>query len=179
MKPQLLALVPLAVFILLLALFAAPLMRGVDPAKLESAMIGREIPDFVLPAALPDGRHFDRDDLAGAPAVVNFFASWCVPCQAEQPLLARMAAQDGIDVYGVNYKDKPEALAPWLEKHGNPFKLIGADDEGRVAIEWGVYGVPETFVIDRRGVIRLRHVGPVSEADYRALFKPLIAEVMK
>jgi len=111
--------------------------------------------------------------------VVNFFASWCVPCQAEQPWLARMAEEDGIAVYGVNYKDKPEALAPWLEKHGNPFKAIGADDEGRVAIEWGVYGVPETFLIDRSGIIRLRHVGPVTEADYRALFRPLIAEVMK
>lgn len=179
MKPQILALVPLAAFLLLIALFAAPLLRGVDPAKLESAMIGREIPDFILPAALEAGRHFDRDDLAGAPAIINFFASWCVPCQAEQPLLARMAAEDGIAVYGINYKDKPAALAPWLEKHGNPFTAIGADDEGRVAIEWGVYGVPETFVVDRNGIIRLRHVGPVSEADYRALFKPLIAEVTK
>jgi cytochrome c biogenesis protein CcmG/thiol:disulfide interchange protein DsbE len=178
-RPQLLALIPLVVFLLLVALFAAPLLRGIDPAKLESAMIGRPVPDFILPAALLEGRHFDRDDLAGAPAVVNFFASWCVPCQAEQPWLARMVEEDGIAVYGVNYKDKPEALAPWLEKHGNPFTAIGADDEGRVAIEWGVYGVPETFLIDRDGIIRLRHVGPVTEADYRALFRPLIAEVMK
>lgn len=179
MKPQLLALLPLAVFLLLVALFAAPLLRGTDPARLESAMIGRAAPDFVLPAALPGGRHFDSDDLAGRPAVVNFFASWCVPCQAEQPYLARMAQEDGIAVYGINYKDKPEALAPWLERHGNPFTAIGADDEGRVAIEWGVYGVPETFVIDRHGTIRLRHVGPVTENEYRRLFRPLIAEVLK
>ena len=179
MKPQIIRLIPLAVFVLLLALFAAPRLRGVDTAKQESAMIGREIPDFILPAALPEGHHFDRDDLAGAPAIINFFASWCVPCQAEQPWLAKMAAEDGIAVYGINYKDKPAALAPWLEKHGNPFKAIGADEEGRVAIEWGVYGVPETFIIDRGGIIRLRHVGPVTENEYRSMFKPLITEVMK
>jgi cytochrome c biogenesis protein CcmG, thiol:disulfide interchange protein DsbE len=179
MKNRISALIPLVLFLSLVAIFAVPLLRGDDPARLESALIGSEAPDFILPSALPEGMHFDRGDMAGAPAVVNFFASWCVPCQAEQPWLARMAEEDGIAVYGINYKDRPEALAPWLQKHGNPFKGIGADEEGRVAIEWGVYGVPETFVVDRTGIIRLRHVGPVGETEYLTLFKPMIAKVKK
>lgn len=179
MKPQLLALIPLLFFVALVALVAVPLMRGTDPAKPESAMIGRAAPDVSLPAAFADGAPFATVTLRGKPAVVNFFASWCVPCQAEQPFLAKIARDAGVDVYGVNYKDTPEALAPWLEKHGNPFTAIGADADGRAAIEWGVYGVPETFIIDRAGVIRLRHVGPVTAREYESIFLPLLAEVKK
>lgn len=179
MKPQFLALIPLLIFVALVALVAVPLMRGTDPAKPESAMIGRAAPDVTLPAALAGQNPFSTAALRGKPAVVNFFASWCVPCQAEQPFLAKIAQEAGVDVYGVNYKDKPEALAPWLEKHGNPFAAIGADVDGRAAIEWGVYGVPETFIIDRHGVIRLRHVGPVTAREYESLFMPLLAEVKK
>ncbi|MBW7910962.1 MAG: DsbE family thiol:disulfide interchange protein [Alphaproteobacteria bacterium] len=179
MKPQIFALVPLLLFIGLVALVAVPLLRGTDPAKPESPMIGRAAPAAALPPALAGVQGFAPAEISGKPAVINFFASWCVPCQAEQPFLARMAREYGIAIYGVNYKDKPEALAPWLQKHGNPFTAIGADADGRAAIDWGVYGVPETFVIDSAGIIRLRHVGPVTAVEYEKIFAPLLAEMKK
>lgn len=179
MKPQLLAVLPLVLFLALLALVAVPLLSGKDPAKLDSVMIGRAVPDFTAEPALPDAKGLARTDMLGAPAVINFFASWCVPCQAEQPLLTRLAVETGVAVYGVNYKDKPAALAPWLEKHGNPFRAIGSDADGRIAIEWGVYGVPETFVVDAQGVIRLRHVGPLTEDDLDKTFRPVLEALVK
>lgn len=179
MKRHMIALLPLAAFVLLVGLFAAPLLRGQDPSRLESAMIGRTIPAFVLPSALPGQQSVTDAHLKGQPAVVNFFASWCVPCQAEQPTLTHIAAADGIAIIGIAYKDKPQDTTAWLAKHGNPFRATGADMSGRVAIEWGVYGVPETFVIDRAGIIRYRHVGPLTQQVYQDTVKPLLAEVMK
>ena len=179
MKPQLMAMIPLVLFIALVALVTAPLLRGTDPAKLESNMIGRSMPDFVAASVLPGQRGLVREDLLGKPAVVNFFASWCVPCQAEQPLLTRLAAETNVAIYGISYKDKPEATLAWLEKHGNPFRAIADDRDGRMAIEWGVYGVPETFVIDGQGVIRLRHVGPLTESDLKNTVMPLLGDISK
>lgn len=179
MKPQLMAMIPLVLFIALLALVAAPLLRGTDPAKLESAMIGRAMPDFVAPSVLPEQPGLARADLLGKPAVVNFFASWCVPCQAEQPLLTRLASETNVPVFGISYKDTPAATIAWLEKHGNPFRAVADDRDGRIAIEWGVYGVPETYVIDAAGVIRYRHVGPLLPADLEKTILPLLEEISR
>ncbi len=179
MKPQLMAMIPLVLFVALLAMVAAPLLRGTDPAKLESAMIGRAVPAFTAAGVLPNGAGLSRDDLLGHVSVVNFFASWCVPCQAEQPVLARLAAKTDAAVYGINYKDRPDAAAAWLEKHGNPFRAVAGDRDGRIAIEWGVYGVPETFVVDQQGIIRLRHVGPLTDADLENTILPLLEGIRK
>jgi len=175
MKRHILALLPLLFFIVLVALFTAPLLRGTDPSRIESAMIGKPAPDFVLPGVLEHERPFERADLLRQDfALVNFFASWCVPCQAEQPVLTRISDEEGIVIYGVNYKDNRDDAVKWLKQHGNPFTATGYDNAGRVSIDWGVYGVPETYVVNRGGMILYRHVGPLTWQDYNAVIKPLL-----
>lgn len=157
-----LALLPLLVFAVIAVWMAVPLLRGTDPSELPSALIDREAPDFDLPALPGRPAGFARDDLGGGPVLVNVFASWCAPCLAEHPLLTRLALEDGVTIFGINYRDRPEAALTWLDRHGDFYAAIGSDVDGRVAIDWGVYGVPETFVIDADARIRYRHAGPLT-----------------
>ena len=168
---------PLLLFAAVAVWMAVPLIRGDDPSILPSALIDRPAPDFDLPALPGVAGGVARADLAGSVRLVNFFASWCVPCLAEHPLLTRMAHEDGIPVFGVNYKDATADATAWLARHGNPYERVGADGDGRVAIDWGVYGVPETFVVDREGHIRFRHAGPLTPEIVRDQLLPLIAEL--
>lgn len=171
--------VPVAIFGLLVALFAAPLLEGKDPSALPSAMIGKPVPAFVLPSAL-NGNGLSSDDLRGeTPAIVNVFASWCVTCRAEQKVLASLSKKTGTPVYGVAYKDKRQAVEKWLEENGNPYKATGFDEFGRVAIDWGVYGVPETFVVDKKGIIRYKHIGALTQEKSDAVLVPLLEELRK
>ncbi len=168
-------LIPFIPFILLLtlaALFARPLLEGKDPSVVSSALVGKPMPDFSFAG-------FSSKDLKGQVVLVNFFASWCVSCAAEQDTLAALAKKESVTLYGIAYKDKEADLRVWLEKHGNPFKAVGMDDGGRVAIDFGVAGVPETFVVDRAGVIRYRHAGPVMPEDVGEIFLPLLWEMNK
>lgn len=170
--------------VFLLPLLAALAMGGVlamglgrDPERLPSALVGKAAPDFVLPAiAGREGHGLSRADLGGSPMLVNVFASWCVPCRIEHPVLVRLAAR-GVTVQGINYKDDPEAAKAWLAELGDPFKLVGSDRNGRVGIEWGVYGVPETFVIDKEGRIAYRHVGPMQPDDAERIILPLLEKL--
>lgn len=162
--------VPVALFSALAALFSLALSSG-DPSKLPSALIGKPVPQFVLPGLeglVRNGQPvagLRSDDLGkGGVSVVNFWASWCVPCVEEHPLLIELAKRTSIDVYGVNYKDQTEAARRFLGNFGNPFKAVGIDGNGRAAIEWGVYGMPETFVVDGAGKIVYKHVGPLTQA---------------
>ena len=146
-------------------------LHGGDPSRLPSALVGKEVPPFTLPPVegLLDGGTgvpgFASSDLTtGAPTIVNVFASWCVPCHEEHPLLIALAKQPGIRLYGINYKDDPASARRFLGRFGNPFARVGADTSGRVAIDWGVYGVPETYVITGDGKIAYRHVGPLTDA---------------
>ncbi len=135
-----------------------------DPRGVPSALIGRPVPDFSLPAvAGVDLPGLSAADLRGfnRPVVVNFWASWCVPCIVEHPQLMRLA-RDGVPVIGINYKDRADNARAFLARHGNPFIRLGQDEPGRVAIDWGLYGVPETYVIDRQGIIRWRWAGAVT-----------------
>lgn len=169
---------PLLAFLVFLFLAALPLVEGRDPLQRASPLLGKPVPQFDLSSAI-GGEGFSDEMLKGAktPAVVNFFASWCATCRGEQPVLQKLADETGIPVFGVDYKDKPEAAKAWLARNGNPFKAVGADPEGRIAIEWGVYGVPETYIVDRQGIIRAKYVGPLSEAFYRAEVKPLLEKL--
>jgi cytochrome c biogenesis protein CcmG/thiol:disulfide interchange protein DsbE len=148
-----------------------------DPSVLPSALIDKEVPAFDLPplegAGVPG---FSSEDLRGEVSLVNVFASWCVPCRVEHPIFVRLAEQ-GVPIYGINYKDQPAKARAWLDELGNPFRAIGADEDGQVAIDWGVYGVPETFVVDREGRIRHRHVGPVQARDLERVILPMVAEL--
>lgn len=151
---------PLLIFLALCALLARPLLTGKDPSVLPSALVGRAAP------ALPGGSL-----PAGNTVIVNFFASWCVPCAAEQKVLESL--KGSADIYGVAYKDKPPAVKDWLTEHGNPYKRVDFDGDGRTAIEWGVYGVPETFVIDRGRVV-YRHAGPLTAMQAAREIVPLL-----
>lgn len=171
--------IPLVAFVALAALLYTRLFSG-DPATLPSALIGRPAPDMALPALeglVADGAAipgFSRSDLAtGEVTVVNVFASWCGPCRLEHPVLMSLKAS-GARIFGLNYKDAPENARRFLGGLGNPFSRVGVDEAGRAAIEWGVYGVPETFVVDGKGRIAFKFVGPLTEEAAQVKLLPEI-----
>lgn len=176
---------PLIIFVVMAGLFAFALTSG-DPSKLPSALIGRPVPHTDFPAleglmvADKPVPGFHATDLAkGKVSVVNFWASWCVPCIEEHPLLITLKEKSGVDIYGVNYKDQPEAGRRFIGRYGNPFTAVGTDQAGRNAIEWGVYGMPETFVINGEGKIAYKHVGPISKESLETKLLPAIAAAAK
>ncbi|HLI12196.1 MAG TPA: DsbE family thiol:disulfide interchange protein [Alphaproteobacteria bacterium] len=163
--------------LLFLALAAAFYLRiGHDPSVVPSALIDKPAPSFSLPPLLGGKPGLASDDLKGHVVLVNVFASWCVPCRAEHPLLARLA-EAGVTLYGIDYKDKPEEARRWLAELGDPYARIGADADGQVAINWGVYGVPETFVVDRNGIIRFKQVGPFSDEIVNDTILPMVRKL--
>lgn len=165
-------LVPLGLFAALLLYFAAGLSH--DPKLIPSVLIDKPAPDFALPPLPGHTQGLATADLKGGEVqLVNVFASWCVPCRIEHPLISALAAQ-GLAVRGLNYKDKPEDALEWLRRNGDPYRSIGADRDGRVGIDWGVYGVPETFVVDGQGRIRYKHVGPLTPEDLDGKILPMI-----
>jgi cytochrome c biogenesis protein CcmG/thiol:disulfide interchange protein DsbE len=180
---RLIVLVPLVVFLGLAALFMLRLGSG-DPSRIPSALIGRSAPTTHLPP-LPG---LERDGIAvpgldsaafeGAVTVLNVWASWCVPCHDEAPLLMKLAADRRIRVAGINYKDQPDNARRFLGRHGNPFVANGVDGNGRAAIEWGVYGVPETFVIGRDGRIAYKLIGPITPMNLESALQPAIEKAL-
>ena len=176
---------PLGIFCVLALIFAYGLSTG-DPARLPSALIGKGVPAMTLPAleGLTDGTRivpgFDSADLAkGEVSVVNFWASWCVPCVQEHPLLVALKQRAGVPIYGVNYKDQAAAARRFLGRYGNPFAAVGTDSNGRAAIEWGVYGMPETFIVNGKGEIVYKHVGPISPETLEEKLIPAIQAARK
>lgn len=175
------AMAPLIIFAVIAALFAFALTAG-DPSKLPSALIGKPVPATEFPPLeeLTDNGKpvpgFGAADLIqGKVSVVNFWASWCVPCVEEHPLLIELRQRTGVDLYGVNHKDQPTNGRRFLGRYGNPYTAVGTDRTGRAAIEWGVYGMPETFVINGRGEIAYKHVGPISKESLERQLLPAIA----
>ncbi|PWR22072.1 DsbE family thiol:disulfide interchange protein [Zavarzinia compransoris] len=174
----LVAALPLAIVIGLGGIFYGRL--GKNPSELPSALIGKPVPAFTLPGLDPQGPGLaDADLRAGSVTVVNVFASWCAPCRIEHPLLTALAKVPGLRVVGIAYKDKVEATVKFLDELGNPFALVGADVSGRVAIDWGVYGVPETYLVTKSGEIAWKHVGPLTEDVIRGQMLPLAEKLMK
>lgn len=167
---RLFALLPIAAFLVLAGYFAYSLRPDHDPNELPSALLDRPMPDFALSG-------LSSADLAGKVVVVNFFASWCVPCRIEHPILLRLAQNNTVALYGIAYKDKAADNARFLAELGNPYRKVGADLDGRIGIDFGVYGVPETYVIDRLGHIRQRFVGPLSPGRVARELLPLVAKL--
>jgi cytochrome c biogenesis protein CcmG/thiol:disulfide interchange protein DsbE len=175
---RLLFVLPVFVLALLAGVFLFGLDPARDPARVDSPLIDRPVPAFRLPS-LMGGPDVTEADLAGKVTVLNVFASWCIPCRAEHPILLRIAKDGKAQVIGLNYKDAPEDARAWLAELGNPYAKIAADREGRVAIDFGVYGVPETFIIDGDGRIRYKHVGPIMPFQYEERIAPAIERLAR
>ncbi len=181
---RLFVLLPLAIFLALAALFFFRLGSG-DPSRIPSALIGRPAPDTNL-AAVPglnarDGKPMpglSTADFKGNVTLVNIWASWCAPCHDEAPLLEALSADKRIRIVGINYKDQPDNARRFLGRYGNPFVAAGADGNGRASMEWGVYGVPETFIIGRDGTIAYKLVGPITEGNLERVIKPEIEKAL-
>ena len=181
---RLFVLLPLAIFLALAALFFFRLGSG-DPSRIPSALIGRPAPDTNL-AAVPglnarDGKPMpglSTADFKGNVTLVNIWASWCVPCHDEAPLLEALSADKRIRIVGINYKDQPDNARRFLGRYGNPFVAAGADQNGRASMEWGVYGVPETFIVGRDGKIAYTLVGPITEASLERVIRPEIEKAL-
>lgn len=175
MVRRILFLLPLVVFAVMAAYFVVGL--GKDPRIVPSALIDKPVPDFDLPPLTEDRRGLATGDFGGEVALVNVFASWCVPCRAEHPLISRLAEEGVVKVYGLNWKDKKADALAWLEELGDPYDRIGHDLSGRVGIDWGVYGVPESYLIDKNGRIRYKHVGPIFSETLNDTVLPIIREL--
>lgn len=172
-------------------LYAAPivLMAGLgvvfyiglskDPKLLPSALIGEPAPQFELPALLVDDDDVSSASIEGKVVLINFFASWCGPCRIEHPLLMSIADAGEVPLYGINYKDAEVDAKRWLANFGDPFLEIGADLDGRTGIDWGVYGLPETFLLNRQGQIVYKHVGPLSPEVFTTEIMPIVRELEK
>ena len=148
-----------------------------DPSTIPTALADKQVPSFDLPPLDNQTEGLASTDLDVEVSLVNVFASWCLPCRAEHSLLMKLAESKEVTLHGINYKDEPADARAWLNELGDPFDRIGSDRDGRVGIELGVYGVPETFVIDQSGRIRYKHVGPITETDLKNYLLPLIEKL--
>jgi len=167
--------IPIAVFVALLALLGVGLK--LDPREVPSPLIGKPAPHFELPQLHETSKIFTERDMRGKVWVLNVWASWCVSCREEHPVLLDLAASGAVPVYGLNYKDRREDGLKWLKGMGDPYKLSIFDFDGRVGIDYGVYGVPETYVIDKAGVIRYKRIGPLTPQIVKEKVLPLVRDL--
>jgi cytochrome c biogenesis protein CcmG, thiol:disulfide interchange protein DsbE len=165
----------IAVFVSLVGLLAVGLQ--LNPREVPSPLIGKPAPHFELPLLAAPDKSFSQKDMLGTVWVMNVWASWCPPCLVEHPVVTELANSGIAPVIGLNYKDARENALPWLRRNGDPYKLSVYDAEGRIGIDYGVYGVPETYVIDRKGVIRYKHIGPLTPEIAQKKLQPLVKEL--
>lgn len=178
-RSRLLVLLPLAVFMVLAAIFMLQLMSGKDVSEIPSALIGQDAPQTRLAPLEGTGLPgIDSTLFKGKVTVLNVWASWCVPCRVEHPVLSSLSQDGRFDLEGLNYKDKPENAAAFLGDLSNPYSAIGVDPAGRAGIDWGVYGVPETFIIGKDGKIAFKHVGPLTEGSVRSELLPAVEKAL-
>ena len=164
-----------AIFLALVALLAAGLR--LDPREVPSPLIGKPAPPFELPLLGAPDKSFSQKDMLGKVWILNVWASWCAPCLVEHPVITQLSKAGPAPVVGLNYKDAREDALPWLKRNGDPFYVSVYDGAGRIAMDYGVYGVPETYVIDRRGVIRYKHIGPLTRDIAQKEVEPLLKEL--
>jgi len=168
-------LLPLGIFVVLVALLAVGL--NLNPREVPSPLIDKPAPAFSLPRLDVPEKQLALQDLKGKVWLLNVWASWCVACRVEHPLMVELAGTGAVPIYGLNYKDKRDEALAWLGRHGNPYVASLVDAEGLVGIDFGVYGVPETFVIDKAGIIRMKHIGPVTPEVLRDTILPLVKKL--
>ena len=175
MKSRALFLLPLATLLILAGFFGWSLLSGRDPASIGSAVVNRPAPPLAAPA-LREGEPALTDALlrSGKPVLINFFASWCAPCLLEHPLLLRLKEREGATIIGIAWKNKPDEARAWLRKLGDPFRYAGVDPEGKLSLDWGLSGVPETYLVDGDGVVRLHYRRAINERDVTESILPLL-----
>jgi len=168
-------LLPVALF----AVISLFLYKGLDrnPRELPSALIGKPAPAFTLPVLGQESRQWSPKDYAGKVWLLNVWGSWCAACQVEHPLLNELAKAGTVPIVGLAWKDRPDASQAWLKRFGDPYSVVVSDVDGRAGIDWGVYGAPETFVVDKQGTIRFKHVGPVTPELLQGRLLPLVKEL--
>ena len=175
--------IPLVIFILLVGILAVTLRRidqgNYDPHEVPSPLINKPAPAFQLQQLQDPSKTFSAEDMRGKVWLLNVWASWCVSCREEHPLLVELARSGAVPIYGLDNKDKSEDALAWLSDFGNPYVLVASDFDGRVSIDYGVYGVPETYLIDRDGVIRYKQIGPVTEKVLIEKILPMVKELSK
>jgi cytochrome c biogenesis protein CcmG/thiol:disulfide interchange protein DsbE len=176
-KRRLLFFLPVVLFLVFAGIAGVFLLTDRDPRAIQTGMINKKIFDFDLSAPEGISAGLKRADLIGKVTLVNFFASWCTPCLAEHPFLMELSQKRKVHVVGINYKDMKGAS--WLKKHGNPFSRVGGDPKGRVALDWGLAGVPETFIVDKKGHIRFHHKGPLTPDLINNRILPLVERLKK
>ena len=165
----------LGAFIALVVVLAVGLR--LDPREVPSPLIGKPAPPFELPLLDAPDKRFSQKDMLGKVWILNVWASWCPPCLVEHPVVTRIAQSGLAPVVGLNYKDAREEALPWLKRNGDPYQLIVFDANGRIGIDYGVYGVPETYVIDRKGIIRYKYIGPLTADIVQQKLVPLVKEL--
>ena len=175
-------LIPAAIFLGMVAIFGLVLYQigqGRDIKEVPSPLIGKPVPQFELPLLLKPEESFSSEQLKGQVSLVNVWASWCVSCRAEHQVLNELVKYNKVNLIGLNYKDEVVDARRWLSQYGDPYQLSISDIEGLTGIDWGVYGVPETFVIDKKGIVRLKHTGPVTHKDIKEKIIPLLKQLEK
>lgn len=168
-------LLPLAIFVVLVGFLAAGLT--LNPREVPSPLVGKPAPAFSLPQLHDQVKIFSPADMTGQVWLLNVWASWCGGCKEEHPVLMRMAQAGNVPIYGMDYKDRRDEALTWLRRHGNPYPLTAVDEAGRIGIDYGVYGVPETYVIDKQGVIRYKQIGPLDDDVVAKRILPLVKEL--
>ena len=168
MKKQLL-IIPLIFFLSILLIFFYLLIIDRNPSELPSALLNKKVPKFETTSLLKEKQFVSSEIFRNEIHLVNFFATWCKPCRDEHNYIKRFSNQEGIDVIGINYKDNEKKVLAWLKELGNPYSNIAIDKNGRIAIDWGVYGIPETFIINSKGIIKYRHVGQITKKTYKKI----------
>ncbi len=168
---------PLVIFLVLAAFLYVGL--GLNPREVPSPLINKPAPTFNLPQLDDPAKKFSPEEMKGKVWLLNVWASWCVSCKEEHPILMSLARQNIVPIYGLDYKDKREDAEMWLRSGGNPYTVTAMDRDGRIGIDYGVYGVPETYVIDKEGVIRYKEIGPVTHENLREKILPLVAELQR
>jgi cytochrome c biogenesis protein CcmG, thiol:disulfide interchange protein DsbE len=168
-------LIPFGLFVVVVGFLAVGLT--LDPRELPSPLVGKAAPDFSLPQLHDPGKRMSSNDLKGKVWLLNFWASWCGGCKEEHPVLIHLAQSGAVPIYGMDYKDQREEALAWLREWGNPYPVVAVDEAGRVGINYGVYGVPETYVIDKQGVIRYKQIGPLREDILEKKILPLVREL--
>ena len=160
---------PVLFFILILIIFFYLLIIDRNPSEIPSALLNKKAPSFQTNRLLSDKNFNSESELIGKVNLVNFFATWCKPCRDEHKYIQKFSSNKKIKVIGINYKDDPEKAINWLNELGNPYSIVGIDEKGKIAIDWGVYGLPETFIINSKGLVKYKYIGPITKKEFKKI----------